>query len=117
LKAKKANMFCIFAFLHLRETETKTSARGGGCSFSDKVPLKRLLPCPPWLVANPRANVRGHQLLDADKPLLSVRQYLLGIHVIVPVPGDRVFVSSCLVSLIYSGSGGKKTVARLRVHT
>ena len=35
-----------------------------------------------------------------DKSLLSVRRYLPDNHVDVPVPGDLVFVSSCLVSLI-----------------
>jgi hypothetical protein len=46
---------------------------------------------------------------DKDTFLLSVRQCRPDIHVDVPVPGDLVFVSSCLVSLIF-GLVEKKTV-------
>jgi len=55
-------------------------------------------------------------MIGTDKSLLSVRQYLLDIHVIVPVPGDRVFVSSCLVSLIIQVRWKENSGPLLRPH-
>ena len=53
---------------------------------------------------------------DRDTFLLSVRRCRPDNHVDVPVPGDLVFVSSCLVSLILL-SGGKKTVVAIGAST
>ncbi|KHN91739.1 hypothetical protein KKH3_17660 [Pectobacterium actinidiae] len=39
-------------------------------------------------------------MIDKDKIPLVYRQYRLDNHVNEPVPGDRVSVSSCLISLI-----------------
>jgi len=55
-------------------------------------------------------------MIGKDKFLSNVPQCQLGIHVIVPVPGDLVFVSSCLVSLIIQVKWKENSGSLLRPH-
>lgn len=54
---------------------------------------------------------------DRDTFLLIVRRYRPDIHVDVPVPGDLVFVSSCLVSLILVSGGKENSDYKMCNHT
>jgi len=56
--------------------------------------MQRSRPCLPWLVANLPTSETGRPTIDRDIIPWDDLKYLRDTRVNVPVPGDRVFVSS-----------------------
>lgn len=95
----------------------RRNLRSAEVSFSKETEIRPLPPCPPWLVASLLTSMTVDSASDRDTFLLIVRRYRPDIHVDVPVPGDLVFVSSCLVSLILVSGGKENSDYKMCNHT